>query len=110
MTGLVFAKPCFIDFLPQMRYDRGRKAIIKEKAMPNITEAELKKQIKAKNYSPVYLIYGTEQMYVRNYTKRLVDAVAGKTPSDFNFHRFAGDVNLTELAATSLLTSCAMTK
>ncbi len=99
MTGLVFAKPCFIDFLPQMRYDRGRKAIIKEKAMPNITEAELKKQIKAKNYSPVYLIYGTEQMYVRNYTKRLVDAVAGKTPSDFNFHRFAGDVNLTELAA-----------
>lgn len=67
--------------------------------MPNITEADLKKQIKTRSFSPVYLIYGAEQLYVRNYTEKLVKAVAGKAPSDFNFHRFAGEVNITELAA-----------
>ena len=67
--------------------------------MPNITEADLKKQIKTRSFSSVYLIYGAEQLYVRNYTEKLVKAIAGKTPSDFNFHRFAGEVNVTELAA-----------
>ena len=37
--------------------------------MPNITEADLKKQIKSRDFSPVYLIYGAEQMYVRSYTE-----------------------------------------
>ena len=68
--------------------------------MPKITEADLKKHIKSREFSPVYLIYGAEQMYVRNYTEKLVRAIAGKAPSDFNFHRFAGEVNLTELAAS----------
>lgn len=68
--------------------------------MPKITEADLKKHIKSREFSPVYLIFGAEQMYVRNYTEKLVRAIAGKAPSDFNFHRFAGEVNLTELAAS----------
>ena len=69
--------------------------------MPNITEADLKKHIKSREFSSVYLIYGAEQMYVRNYTDKLVNAVAGKAPSDFNFHRFAGEVDLSELAAAT---------
>ena len=67
--------------------------------MPKITEADLKQQIKTRQFAPVYILYGTEQMYVRSYTKKLIEAVAGKTPSDFNFHRFSGEVDLRELAA-----------
>lgn len=67
--------------------------------MPKITEAELKKQIKSRQFSPIYIFYGTEQMYVRSYTKMLVEAVAGREPSDFGFHKFSGEVDLLELAA-----------
>ncbi len=67
--------------------------------MPVISETDLKKQIKDKAFSSVYAIYGSEQMYVKNYTEKLVEAVAGKNPSDFNFHTFKGEVNLDELAA-----------
>lgn len=67
--------------------------------MPKITEADLKKHIKEKRFSPVYVIYGEEQMYVKNYTKMLLESVAGKAPSDFNFHSFKGEMNLDELAA-----------
>ena len=67
--------------------------------MPKITETELKKQIKSRSFSPVYVLYGSEQLYVRRYTEMLVEAVAGKTPSDFNFHSFGGEVNLDTLAS-----------
>lgn len=67
--------------------------------MPSITEKELQQQLKTRAFSPIYVLYGTEQMYVRQYTKKLVDAVAGKQPSDFNFHTFSGDVDLDTLAA-----------
>ena len=68
--------------------------------MPLITEAELKKQIKSRSFSPVYVIYGSEQMYVKEYTKKLVEAVAGKQPGDFNLHTFGGEVNLDTLASS----------
>lgn len=68
--------------------------------MPKITEAELKKHIKQKKFSPVYVIYGTEQMFIKRYTEMLTEAVAGKNPSDFNFHSFSGNINLDELAAS----------
>ena len=68
--------------------------------MPLITETELKKQIKSRSFSPVYVIYGSEQMYVKEYTKKLVEAVAGKQPGDFNFHTFGGEVNLDALASS----------
>ncbi|MBQ2359053.1 MAG: hypothetical protein II395_09965, partial [Ruminococcus sp.] len=60
--------------------------------MPLITEADLKKQIKSRSFSPVYVLCGSEQLYIRQYTKLLTDAVTGKAPSDFNFHRFSGEV------------------
>ena len=64
--------------------------------MPRITEADLKKQIKNKSFSPVYLIYGSEQMFVKSYTKKLCEAVAGKKSVRFQLsyiqrrHRFSG--------------------
>lgn len=72
---------------------------LKEQKMPYITEQDLKKHIKSKSFSPIYVIFGEEQMYVKNYTQMLVNAVAGKAPSDFNFHTFKGEINLDELAA-----------
>ena len=67
--------------------------------MPLITEADLKKQIKSRSFSPVYVLCGSEQLYIRQYTKLLTDAVTGKAPSDFNFHRFSGEVNLDTVAS-----------
>lgn len=68
--------------------------------MSKLTETELKKQIKAKSYAPVYVIYGSEQMYVKKYTEMLVNSVAGKSPSDFNFHTFSGEFELDDFAAS----------
>lgn len=68
--------------------------------MAKLTEAELKKQIKARQFSSAYVIYGNEQMFVKRYTEMLTQAVAGKSPSDFNFHTFSGDINLDDFAAS----------
>lgn len=68
--------------------------------MSRISESELKKQIKSRQFSPIYVIYGTEQMFVRRYSEQLADAVTGKNPSDFNFHKFSGDINLDDFAAS----------
>lgn len=72
--------------------------------MPKIDEAKLKKQISSGDFSPVYLIYGDEQMYVKSYTQKLCDAVTGKARDEFNFRTFAGEIDLFELdAATSVI-------
>ena len=68
--------------------------------MSKISESELKKQIKSKQFSPIYVIYGTEQMFVRRYSEQLANAVTGKNPSDFIFHKFSGDINLDDFAAS----------
>lgn len=68
--------------------------------MPKITEAELKKQIKNKAFSSVYLIYGSEQLFVKKYTEMLSKAVTGKHPSDFNYHIFSGVFDLDDFAAS----------
>lgn len=69
--------------------------------MPLITLKDLEKQIKNRTFAPVYVLYGSEQMYVRELTKKLVTAVAGKQPSDFNYHTFSGEVDLDTLAAAA---------
>lgn len=69
--------------------------------MAVITETELKKQIKARSFSPIYILYGTEQMFVKRATEMLVTAVAGKSPSDFNYHTFGGEVDMDTLAAAT---------
>lgn len=67
--------------------------------MPKISDKELKQQIKDRAFVPLYVLYGQEQMLVKQYTKRLLDAVAGKEPNDFNMHVFRGDIDLDEFAA-----------
>lgn len=67
--------------------------------MPAITEKELNQHIKNRAFAPLYILCGSEQMYIKQYTKRLVEAVAGKEPSDFNFHSFSGEVDLDTLAS-----------
>ncbi len=67
--------------------------------MAVLTDKQMDKHIKERNFARVYLIYGDEQMYVKKYTDKLVKAVAGKSPSEFNFHTFGDSVNLDELAA-----------
>lgn len=47
--------------------------------MPRITEADLKKQIKNKSFSPVYLIYGSEQMLSKVTQKSFVRLLQAKT-------------------------------
>lgn len=73
--------------------------------MAEITEAELKKHIKTRQFSPAYLIYGSEQMFVKRYTQMLVDAVTEKNPSEFNCHFFSGEVDLDEFAASLQMVS-----
>ena len=67
--------------------------------MPKISEAELKKQIKNKDFSPLYVLYGSEKMFVKHYTQKLTEAVVGKNPSDFSFYEFSGQFNLDSFAA-----------
>ncbi len=69
--------------------------------MAKITEAELKKQIKNKDFSPVYILYGSEQMFVKRYTQLLTEAVAGKNPTEFSLHSFIGDIDLKDFAAST---------
>ena len=72
--------------------------------MPKITYKELKTQIRERRFSPLYVLYGDEQMMVKHYTAKLVEAVAGKQPNDFNYHVFSGDIDLERLdAATQLV-------
>lgn len=48
--------------------------------MAVLTDKQMDKHIKERNFAKVYLIYGEEQMYVKKYTDKLVTAVAGKIP------------------------------
>ncbi len=68
--------------------------------MSAINENELKQHIKSRKFSPVYMIYGAEQMFVSRYTEKLCEAVAGKQPSEFNFHIFEGELNLDTFASS----------
>ena len=68
--------------------------------MARLTEAELKKQIKNKDFSPVYILYGSEQMFVKRYSQMLIEAVAGKNPNEFSLHSFNGDIDIQEFSAS----------
>lgn len=68
--------------------------------MAVLTDKQMDKHIKEKKFVPLYLIFGEEQMYIKKYTEKLVVAVAGKEPNDFNFHTFSGDIDLDEFAAS----------
>lgn len=68
--------------------------------MAKLNDKELNKHIKEGSFLPVYVLYGDEQLYVKAFTDKLVKAIAGKEPSQFNFHTFSGDINLDDFAAS----------
>lgn len=59
--------------------------------MPEITERELKKQIKEKDFARLYLIYGNEAYLKNYYAGRICDVSVDSAMRDFNFHRFEGN-------------------
>lgn len=58
--------------------------------MPEITEAELKKQIEKSNFARLYFLYGEEKYLISYYTNRIAQKAGGRQFSDFNFQRFDG--------------------
>ena len=63
-----------------------------------LNESEFKRQIKKKEFSNVYLIYGEEKFLVKVYTKQLVKAIMGEEPPEFNFHNFDNNSELNDIA------------
>ncbi|QAT49580.1 DNA polymerase III subunit delta [Caproiciproducens sp. NJN-50] len=58
--------------------------------MPEITEAELKKQIEQSNFAGLYFLYGEEKYLVSHYMKKLSEKASGRQFTDFNFQKFDG--------------------
>ena len=58
--------------------------------MPEITERDLKAQIKEKRFSTLYLIYGDEAYLKQFYAGRICERAVNDAMRDFNFHRFEG--------------------
>lgn len=67
--------------------------------MPTINEAAFRKILSGGDFGTLYYICGTEKMLVAHNTKKLIERVAGKEPSDFNYHTFSNEFDVNELAA-----------
>lgn len=68
--------------------------------MPTITEAQFRKELSSGDFGTLYYICGSEKMLVAHYTAKLTEKLAGKNPSDFNFHTFKNDFDVDELAVS----------
>lgn len=62
--------------------------------MPELTEAELKKQLAAGELCGVYLIAGEEKYLVKRSASRLVKKAAGEAFPEFNRNEFGNDSSL----------------
>ncbi len=58
--------------------------------MPEITEQELKKQLKEKSFASLYVLYGDEAYLKSFYAGRICTLTVDEGLRDFNFHRFEG--------------------
>ncbi|XOQ44142.1 MAG: DNA-pol3-delta domain-containing protein [Clostridium sp.] len=58
--------------------------------MPEITETELRKQIRHKSFANLYFLYGEEKYLISYYLNQLAGKAAGDQFTDFNFQRFDG--------------------
>lgn len=59
--------------------------------MPEITEAELKAQIRKSEFAAFYFLYGEEKYMVGRYAEKLIAAAGGSAFETFNVQRFDGD-------------------
>nr|WP_319488438.1 DNA polymerase III subunit delta [uncultured Caproiciproducens sp.] len=67
--------------------------------MPEITEAELKKQIEKADFSNLYFLHGEEKYLVGFYAKKLISKAAGTAFPDFNFQRFDDSASIDGIAS-----------
>ena len=58
--------------------------------MAKVGEAELKNQIKAGDFSNVYMIYGEEDYLKEFYVNKLKNKLVEPAFADFNFHQYDG--------------------
>lgn len=56
--------------------------------MAKLTEAELKKELRAETPQRLYYLYGNEKYLVKHYYDKLSEKLGGKHPSDFSYHVF----------------------
>lgn len=67
-----------------------------------MTESELKKHLSSKDVAKLYVIYGDEKKYIKTYTDLLVDKIAGKNPSEFNYHEFKDNYDIHQICLCML--------
>lgn len=70
--------------------------------MPEITEAELKKQLAANEFYRVYLIAGEEKYLVKRSAARLIKKAAGDSFSEFNNNEFSNDSSVDSIADAAM--------
>jgi DNA polymerase-3 subunit delta len=66
--------------------------------MPEITEAEFKKQIEKSDFSNLYVLYGEEKYLVVKYAQKMIAKAAGNAFSDFNLQHFDDSASIDEIA------------
>ncbi len=66
--------------------------------MAEISRKDLRRAVSRKQFDNIYLIYGEEKMYIKTDTNFLVEKLVGKTPPEFNFHKFEKDYELDDIA------------
>lgn len=59
--------------------------------MARITEQKLKEQIKNKNFSSLYFLYGEESYLVKHYASKIVEGAVPKGMEAFNLHLLDGE-------------------
>ena len=59
--------------------------------MPQLKEADLKKQLKENTLDRFYFLYGDEKFLIAHYTQKLIDKVVPKAEPGFNYQIFEGD-------------------
>lgn len=67
--------------------------------MPEITEAELKKQITRAEFARLYFLDGEEKYLVEYYAKKLMAKAGGGAFPDFNLQKFDGEADTDQIGA-----------
>ena len=66
-----------------------------------LKERDIKKHIKDKNFANLYCFYGSEKFLVKTYTQRLVTAIMGENPPEFNFHNMDNNSDIDDIAVSA---------
>lgn len=69
--------------------------------MPELKEAELKKQLDSGNIGNLYMIYGEETHLVKRAAKRLIKKAAGTEFLEFNLNEMPGTVTVDRIAEST---------